>query len=296
MKKKWIIIQSNRKIGPYGTDDCEFLRECWSLKYAIEQNGDIADVWGLRHDNFSILPTFNDYDYIFVEEQWEFGWVPWQQIKESSAYRIHRWTDINVHPHDYFRHADCFDMILSPSKLVIPELQSRFLESRIVWFPSCMDDRYFKPLNLERVHDVIWLGSHTRKYTAQLEQEIGLRRGMKAGWEYIKELASTKVFLNSREWGRGDIPYKNFEAIGVGTCVVCDYDESYEELGFRNDINCYFFKSYEECKDKILYALSHKRWNRIGQAGLKLAPLHSFTSRILRLKNILDGRIEGINF
>lgn len=293
--KRWLVIQSNRDIGPYGSDNSEFLRECWSLKYAIEQSGDVADVWGLRHKNFENLPKFNDYDYIFVDEQYEFNWIPWQQIKDSSAYAMHRWTDINCHKM-YHDHADCFELILSPSKLIIPELQEMYPNKKIVWFPSCMDGRYFKPMNLEKIHDAIWLGSNSRKYTAQLEQEIGLKRGMAAGWTYIETLASTKVFVNSRGLGYGDIPYKNFECIGVGTCVACDYDESYEELGFIDDVNCYFFNDYEECKAKVLYALSSGNWKRIGEEGLLLAPLHTFESRIVRLKKILDGKIVGINF
>ncbi len=292
--KKFLIIQANRDIGPYGPENSEFLRECFSLQYAAQQNGYDADIWGLRHQNFDNKPNFNDYDYIFVEEQYEFDWIPFDEIGASSACKMQLCGDIHQHQH-FYKWSNYFDIICFPVKTIIPEMKLKFPGKKLIWWPSAMDGRYYTLKSLPRTYDCIWLGTPSRKHTKELEQEIGLVRDMRAGWNYINSLASSKVALNSRGGGF-DINYKTFEITGVGTCAVCDYDDMYIELGYKNDVNCYFFSDYEECKDKILYALKQDRWKRVGDAGYKESRNHTYEARFSRLKKILNDEISGENY
>lgn len=291
--KKWLVIQSNKKIGPYGDKDCEFLRECFSLQYAIQQNGDIADIWGLRHDGYENKPDFNSYDYIYMEEQYEFDWIPWDEIGKSNAVKMQLCGDIHIHK-TYYEWAHLFDIIMHPYKEALEDGQRLFPTKKNIWFPSAMDGRYYTKKDLPRTFNAIWLGTKTRKYVEQLMVDVGLVVGLRAGWDYINTLASSKVALNSR--GYKDINYKNFEITGVGTCLVGDYDDSLVELGFIDGVNCYMFHNYDECVYKIREALSNDNWIRIGEKGYKLSREHTYENRIKRLKEILDGKKEGVDY
>jgi len=292
--KKFLIVQANRDIGPYGPESSEFLRECFSLQYAAIKNGYEADIWGLRHSNFTNKPNFNEYDYIFVEEQYEFDWIPFEEIGLSSACKMQLCGDIHQHS-AFYEWSHLFDIILWPIKTIIPEKKTWLPDKKHIWWPSAMDGRYYTSRNLPRIYECVWLGSSTRKHTNELKQEIGLLSDMRAGWNYIDTLASSKVALNSRGGGF-DINYKTFEISGVGTCAVCDYDDMYVELGYKDGVNCYFFNNYEECKDKILFALKEDNWQSIGLEGYKESRNHTYEARFTRLKRILNDEITGEHF
>ena len=294
MSKTWLIIQANLTFGPYGDTNCEFLRECYSLQNAIQRNGNIADIWGLRHKNYLNKPNFNNYDYIFMEEQYEFDWIPWEDIGNSKAIKLQLCGDIHVHK-SYYNWTNLFDIILHPYKEALYEGKKLFPNKKHIWFPSAADDRYYFIKNdVKKIYDIIWMGSPTRKYVQELKKDVGLIQMLKSGQEYINTLHSTKIMLNSRS--EKDINYKMFEGSLVGICCITDYDELYEELGFIDDINCYFYRDYEECLYKIKKALSNNNWKRIGISGSELAKNHSYYERIKRLKRILNNEIEGINY
>lgn len=292
-KEKWLIIQANVTYGPYGNDNCEFLRECFSIKYALEQNGYEADIWGLRHSNYNEKPDFNKYDYIFMEEQYEFDWIPWGEVASSKATKLQLVGDIHVHQ-TYLQWTHLFDIICHPIKARIENFQKQFPDKKHIWYPSAMDGRYYFKRDIEKKYNVVWLGSKTRKYVLDLNREIGLHYMLRAGQSYIDTLASSKVALNSR--GADDLNYKNYEITGVGTAVVCDYDSAYEELGYKHDVNCLFFRNYNECRDAIQYALSDNNWVRLGEEGYKESRNHTYEKRFERVKRILNNEIEGIDY
>jgi hypothetical protein len=290
--KKWLILQADREFGPYGPETSHFLRECFSLKYAIEANGDVADIWGLRHSNFNEKPNFNGYDYIFVEEQYEFDWIPWEEIGKTKAITMQLAGEIHVHQ-QFYQWTDLFDIVLHPFKKILFDTMPKYPNKKHIWYPSAMDGRYYTLKNLPKVYDVIWMGTHTREYIQDLVRDVGLVNIMKGGWGYINTLASAKVALNRRQ--NIDINYKAFEITGVGTCLVSDYDEQYEEMGFKDGVNCYFYKNYSECVDKIRFALDNN-YEDVGIKGYELSRKHTYEERIKRLKRILNNEIGGINF
>lgn len=292
-KAKWLVIQSNKQYGPYGDEDCEFLRECFSIQYALQQNGYDADIWGLRHENFNSTPNFNKYDYIFMEEQYEFDWIPWNEIANSKATKLQLVGDIHVH-RTYLQWTDLFDIICHPIKDRINGFINQFPTKKHIWYPSAMDGRYYYKRDLPKKYNVVWMGSKTRKYVQDLKKDIGLIQMLRAGQSYIDTLASSKVALNSRS--ADDLNYKNYEINGVGTAVICDYDSAYEELGYKHNINCLFFKNYEECLENIRYALSDNNWVRLGEEGYKESRNHTYEKRFERVKKILEGKIEGIDY
>lgn len=292
-KKKWLIIQSDLEYGPYGTDNSQFLRECYSIKYALEQNGYEADIWGYRHSNFNNKPNFNDYDYLFMEEQYEFDWIPWNEIGNSSAVKLQLMGDIHVHK-SYLQWTHLFDIICHPIKSMIPDFQKQFPTKKHIWYPSAMDGRYYYKRDLMKIYNIIWMGSKTRKYVKQLMDDVGLIQMLRAGQAYIDTLARTKVALNTRS--ANDLNYKNHEIVGVGTCLVTNYDPAFEEMGYKNNVNCLFYKNYNECVDMINYALSDDNWIRLGEEGYKISRDQTYESRFTRVKKILNGELEGVDY
>jgi spore maturation protein CgeB len=228
-----------------------------------------------------------------MEEQYEFNWIPFEEIGNSKAIKLQLLGDIHVHK-TFYKWSNLFDILLHPYIEALNEGKKLFPNKKHIWYPSAMDGRYYYFKNLPKIYEVVWLGSHTRKYVQQLKQDVGLVQMLKGGKEYINTLASAKISLNSR--GEKDINYKVFEAIGVGTCSVTDYDPLYEELGFIDGVNCYFYKNYNECVEKIKLALTNNNWYHIGANGYNISRNHTYEARIKRLKNILDKNLEGIKF
>lgn len=294
---KWLLVHSAMEYGPYGKTPQGFLRECFTIKYALEQNGQEADYWGLRHNNYDNPPDFNSYDYILMLENYEFDWIPWNKIKESKAIKLQWWADIHVHK-TYLQWVDLFDIILNPIKQLVLPYKEQFPNQKHIWFPSAMDGRYYNIANVKnkthKTYDVVWLGTCSRPYVQELKKEVGLYNKLRSGWDYINTIADSKVALNRR--GSIDLNYKNYEITGLGTCLVTDYDPAYEELGFIDDVNCYFYKNYDECLFKIRKALKDYNWLRLGAEGYTLSRRHTWEKRIERLLKIIQNNDDGYNF
>jgi len=279
-KNKWLVVQSNLEYGPYGSENCEFLRECYSLKYALEQNGQEADIWGFRHKDFTHDIDFNKYDYIFLEEQYEFDWIPFERIGKSSAVKIQLVGDIHVHQ-TFLKWSHLFDVLLHPIRHWIPRFEQMFPTKKHIWYPSAFDNRYYFHRNLPKIYDVIWMGSPTRRYIKELQRDVGLIQMLKGGQGYIDALAQAKVVVNSRS--SEDVSYKNYETIGVGSCLVTYYDSMLIDLGFVDGINCYMYKNYDEFVFKIRQALEDYNWSIVGGNGYYLSKTNDYISRIKQL-------------
>jgi len=134
---------------------------------------------------------------------------------------------------------------------------------------------------MPKIYDVVWMGSPTRQYIKELQRDIGLVQMLKGGQNYIDTLAQSKVVVNSRS--ANDVSYKNFETIGVGSCLVTYYDDALIDLGFIDGINCYMYKNYDEFVFKIRQALENSEWVRIGDNGYELSKTNNYICRIKQL-------------
>jgi spore maturation protein CgeB len=154
-----------------------------------------------------------------------------------------------------------------------------------------MDGRYYNIdySNNDKKYNIIWMGSPTRKYVQELKRDIGLIQMMKAGQGYINTIAQAKVALNSR--GSIDLNYKNYEITGLGTCLVTDYDDAFVELGFKDGVNCYFYRDYNECLYKIKLALTGDNYKVIGHNGFEFSKTQNYVERFKRLLKIMDENV-----
>lgn len=296
--KKWIIIQSAGEHLPN-----KFLRECLALQHALIQNGQQADVWGPRHEGYDPhqIPDWESYDFVLVIENYELGFLP-------NFNNIHKplklqWI-IDLHckgPTSYLPISRQMDVILHSTKSLIPGYRKSLSDDKIthLWFPNGVDDRYFKVFPeqtpLEKIHSLTFIGNlnNRKDYVNRLKNEARLGSEgtdnqleyfFRIGEEMFQTVRQTKVNFN-KSIGC-DVNYRNFETIGLGTCLCTNYMAELEELGFKDGVNCLMYRTYEECVQKIKDVLGEEndaKREAIARTGAEFAKAHSYTQRIATL-------------
>lgn len=298
---KVLIIQSD---GEHKGQDSfcrnDYLRECWALRHGFIENGiEDVTVWGRRHKNFKSKPDFNSFDYIFVIEQYEIKWLPdLSKIKKPKKFQ---WiVDLHCQNPFYYKliSRDC-DVILHSTKSLIDGYRKGLESKQHIWFPNAVDDRYFdaQKLTHKRREGFIFVGSdlqERKELTNWAVKNIGLKSMFKTGEDMIMAINSAQVHFNKSI--SCDVNYRNFETIGLATCLLTNYLPELEELGFKDGYNCLMYKNKAEIKEKLEYAMSRNEgenpdfgggpiWNEIGWEGYELSKQHTYTKRV---KDLID--------
>lgn len=281
---KWLIIQSD---GEHKGQDSytrnDYLRECYAIKYALELNKCDVDIWGKRHSNFNSDINFNKYDYILCIENYELDWLPdLSSIKCPKLYWIIdlHCQDINV----YKKHINCYDLILHSTKSLINKLQYVIPNKKHIWFPNGVDDRFFIKSNLPKIYDFLFVGNKNieRKHLVErLEKEENLCYKFATGIDMINYISQAKIHFNKSI--SCDINYRNFETIGLGTCLLTNDISELRDLGFEDKENCLMYSTYEEIIEKYKYGLKDNNYERIGNQAAIFAKEHSYSKRIKEL-------------
>jgi len=278
---KWLVIQSDGyHKGQDGWTPNWYMRECYSIKYALEQNGVKCDIWGKGHSNFSSVPNFEEYDVIFCIENYDFAWIPsLAHVKSTKIY----WT-IDLHCQNLSVYSNAirdFDVVFHSTKQLIPLLKNTHPDKNHIYFPNGHDDRYFKKYSVPKTRDFAFVGSKIRcrkDFIERLEKECGLNYFFATGRDMLEAISSVKIHFNQSI--SCDVNYRNFETIGLGTCLLTNRLEELESLGFVDGVNCLMYDSYDEAVSKYRNAIFSGSWTDIGAAGLDLAKNHTYTRRI----------------
>jgi len=285
----WLIIQSDGEHkGQDGWEPNWMMRECYAIRHALNLNGDRADIWGLRHENYSQTPDFNSYDGIFTIENYELDWLP--DIKHCARALRYFWLiDAHWQPLEvYARQLDSYDVILHSTHRFIDAYRQRFPRQRHLYFPNGVDDRYFDQNaypSRPRTTDLIFIGGKAAPRAALIDHMIATC-GMHysygvTGQAYVQALLASKMQFNKGL--NGDINYRNWETIGLGTCLLTEHDPEMELLGFKHGLNCLFYSSADEATALAKQHLADGSWQRIGAAGYRLSQHHTYTKRIKHL-------------
>lgn len=294
--KRWLLIQSDgAHKGQDGWTPNWYLRECWGVKYALEQLGQAVEVWGLRHDNFSTPPDFDSFDYIFVIEQYELDWLP--NITNTKPKKL-MWVIDACLPNSTVNYVNIFNktkptFMLHSISDFIPWYATGMPEAHHLWFPNAIDDRYFFNRGLTRDLDVLYVGTSgpTRKqYVEGLQKDVQMQTMFITGEDMINTISSAKIHWNKSL--STDINYRVFETIALGTCLVSNYVSDLDPLGFVDGVNCLTYTSYKECLYKIRTSLKTGSWKEIGEKGYLLSKDHTYTKRIEKLLDYI--KIEGL--
>jgi len=291
---KWLIIQSGGEHrGQDGWAPNWFLRECFSLQDALIRHGQVADVWGLRHDNYAATPDFNSYDAIFMAENYEFDWIP-----DLSTFRglKFQWV-IDLHhqgPDPYTKFARRFipSMMLHATAHLMPDYANLLdMPVKHGWWPNAVDDRYFdlaRYPKLSREVDCVFIGGigtrksaiETMRSKAGMAYDYGI-----TGYNYINALRATKVAFNMPI--NRDINYRTFEAIGLGACLLTQADPDLQRLGFEHEQNCVLYQTAEQAAELSTHLVRSRDYERIAENGHKLLARHTYFARIGTLLDIL---------
>uniref|UniRef100_A0A6C0EJD7 Spore protein YkvP/CgeB glycosyl transferase-like domain-containing protein n=1 Tax=viral metagenome TaxID=1070528 RepID=A0A6C0EJD7_9ZZZZ len=269
----------------------DYLRECLSLKYAFEQNGWIADIWGKRHENFDNPPDFNSYDYLLNLENYEMEWLP-DFTKITKPIKMQWIIDLHCQSPMVYARTSCYmDIILHATKSLIDGYKQHIPNIPHIWFPPAIDERYFKNYNLEKNENIVFVGNVINRggYINRLTDDVNLKYCMKTGKEMLDIISKSKIHFNKSMSPHG-CNYRNLETIGLGTCLLADYKPEICEMGFKNGVNCLLYKDYNDCLKKYNYAMTKNRFNKynyetIAEEGMKLALQHTYTKRVETLIN-----------
>lgn len=285
---KWLVIQSDGQHK--GQDDWEpnwMMRECYAIQHALIAFGDRADVWGLRHEHYAQTPDFHGYDGIFTCENYEFGWLP----RVNGLYRALRvfWIiDAHWQPLDAYAEAiKGYDIILHSTRGFVQPYQQLYPDHRHIYFPNGVDDRFFDAERYTGQHrkPLIFIGGKAAPRAAAINRmvaEAGLEYGYGiTGMKYVEAVLDAKIQFNKGL--NGDINYRNWETVGLGTCLLTEYDPEMEALGFRHDVNCLFYRSVDEAVELAKLYTTNGEWKRIADEGYRFSRQHTYTARVKHL-------------
>jgi len=288
---KWLIVQSDGQHK--GQDEWApnwFLRECYGLQDALIRCEQQVDVWGLRHVNYGVVPDFNSYDFIVIAENYEFDWIP--PLARFTKPTVIQWI-IDLHhqgPQPYLdacaKHAP--QIILHATRHLMDAFAD-YYPAKHIWFPNAVDDRYFNVARFPqatKVRDLLFIGGvGTRKAILdKMVMECGLvcLYGV-TGYTYLEAVARARIQFNKDI--NGDINYRTFETLALGTCLLTSFDEDLATLGLISEKNCLVYHSADEAVEMARHALEFSTWRQYATAGLAVAPRHTYHARVKALIN-----------
>lgn len=119
-------------------------------------------------------------------------------------------------------------------------------------------------------------------------------RGQAFGQEMYQVFHDSKITVSVHEDAQnGASNMRLFEATGVGTCLVTDWQENLPEL-FEPEKEVVTFRSPEECVEKIKWLLAHPRERdavaRAGQA--RTLRDHTFKQRAAQIIDIIERNLK----
>jgi len=282
---RFLIIQENGR-----HEKNRAFRECFSFQRALQYHGQIADVWGLGHENYEegYFPDFNNYDTVINLENYdETGWVP--SLRHISQKKILWAIDAHVKGMDgYMKTANegQYDVFLQAT----PE----FLHRDHIWFPNAYDDVLVQPrtLTIKKEYDIGFCGNINNRGPLLdiLDKHFKLKRDIFViGHSMVAAINSYKVGFNANI--SIDINYRNFETIGCGTCLLTSANAHYGTLGFEDGVNCLIYRSIDEMVEKARDAINNdEKRIAIQRAGHILSQRHTYKHRADLLLRILGQK------
>lgn len=287
---KWLVIQSDGMHKGLAGDPWEpnwMMRECYAIQHALIAFGDRADVWGLRHEHYRQTPDFQSYDGIFTCENYEFGWLPcvnglWRALRIFWVIDAH-WQPLNA----YAEAIKGYDIILHSTRGFIKPYQELYPDHRHIYFPNGVDSQFFDAEMYAGKHmrPLIFIGGKAAPRAAAIDRmvaEAGLEYGYGiTGMKYVEAVLDAKIQFNKGL--NGDINYRNWETVGLGTCLLTEYDPEMEALGFRHGVNCLFYRTIDEAIALAKLYAANGEWKRIADAGYQLSKRHTYIERVKHL-------------
>jgi hypothetical protein len=274
--RKWLIIQEASR-----HPENRYFRECYALKHALEQHGQLVDIWGFGHDNFTTEPKFDSYDVIFTIENYSFAWIPDLSVFRGPL-KLQWIIDLHCNESMHFSKVSAWsDIILHSTRELIPRFQSKFCKSKEnIWFPNGVDDRFFTPQESKKIIPLGFVGTVLRQrqgFIDGLKHDLGLKQYFIRGQGMIDKIRLMNVHFNKNVGC--DLNYRCFETIGLGTPLLTNDNEMMRDLGFADMKNCIVYRDYDECVEKYK-SLQDNDLQQISAGAIELARENTYVKRI----------------
>jgi hypothetical protein len=280
---KILIIQENGR-----HEVSKHLRECNSMQRAFNYHKVDCDVWGLGHNNYETKPNFNAYDVIINLENYDTGWMP--NLNDITKPLKFLWSiDAHVRGYDYYK-----DVFIKGGYNYILQATRDYCDKDSLWFPNCYDDDYLTPLNAPKSHFVGFCGNFVNRkpYFDFISTKMPFKLDIDVrGENMVKAINSYKIQFNKNI--SCDINYRSFETMGCGTALLTDYNTQYDDLGFVNRENVFFYKNITEAIE-ILDGLKQNMdlITSVAEKGYSLVKRkHTFKKRAESLLKFIDSKI-----
>jgi hypothetical protein len=280
---KILLIQEN---GHH--DANRIYRECFSWQRALREYNEIdVTIWGQRHANFYEIPDFNSFDVIICLEQYDrTNWVPHTEISKSKAKKLIWAVDSHSKGIEFFRHLKKigkYDHILCSIL--------HHTGAGDVYFPNAYDDMLIKPMSVDKRSFLGFCGSGGGPQREQLIRDI--KASQKEDFIFDEFVIGDKMVESINSYGlhfnfnvMDDINYRSFETLGCKIPLITNYNYQYDKLGFKDNINCIFYRNRDELIEKINYYKDNKLLlESISEKGYNLSTNHTYRNRIKHLKD-----------
>jgi len=279
---KFLIIQENGR-----HEKNRHFRECFCLQRALIANRQECTVWGLGHSNWKDPIIFNNYDIIINLENYdETGWVP--NLSDCKAYKA-IWS-IDAHCRGLTPYLKTYT---EGKYNVILQATKDFVDANSVWFPNCFDNTLIQPRNIQKRTNVGFCGNVVNRdwILKILKDHCNLLTDIFIiGDDMVNAINSYKIHFNMNI--SNDINYRSFETIGCKIPLVTNFNPQYEELGFKDEVNCLIYKNPQEAIDKIKKGLTNESFlNTIAENGYELSKKHTYNKRASHLIKYLEKQI-----
>ena len=280
---KFLIIQENgrHKISKH-------LRECNSMQRALLNNNVECDVWGLGHDNYNTIPDYNSYDVIINLENYDTGWMP--SLSHITKPLKFLWAiDSHVRGYEYYK-----DVFKEGKYNHILQATKDYLDKDSLWFPNCYDDEFIKPNDIKKQYLVGFCGNFVNRkpYFDYIGSHIPFKLDIDVrGIDMVNAINSYYIQFNKNI--ANDINYRSFETMGCYTALLTNYNTQYDELGFKENENVFYYRSIEEAIEILEHLKTNKsKIDQVAKNGYEfVSTKHTFTKRANSLLKFINTKL-----
>jgi hypothetical protein len=280
---KFLIIQENGR-----HEISKHLRECNSMQRALLNNNVECDVWGLGHDNYNIVPDYNRYDVIINLENYDTGWMP--SLSHVTKPLKFLWAiDSHVRGYEYYK-----DVFKEGKYNHILQATKDYLDKDSLWFPNCYDDEFIKPCDIEKQYLVGFCGNFVNRkpYFDYIGSHIPFKLDIDVrGIDMVNAINSYQIQFNKNI--ANDINYRSFETMGCCTALLTNYNSQYDELGFKENENVFYYRSIEEAIEILKHLKTNKsKIDQVAKNGYEfVSTKHTFTKRANSLLKFINTKL-----
>lgn len=180
------------------------------------------------------------------------------------------------------------------------------MDAETHWLPWHVDTEIFKPLEMEKVYDVMCVaGLYDPTYPKRRELMSIVDRmpynTVTGSWthgnfkqmRYVKVINESKIFVCVNGIFN-EVTMKYTECMACGTLFMTDKPNDADHLGFRHGENIVFYRDFKDMNEKVAYYLAHDaKREEIAWNGLRhVVENYSMEQGVEKFTNIVKKKLR----